>query len=117
LRADHRLIRATTSPDNDVSLFHAQASGSTVKVSTNTALDRVMGQIYGKTQTATEATRKTIADVMVNVAKEIACIQEPRTTTFTTVASFGASVSFIAGAEGGINYQGTWNTSKLCAGR
>lgn len=106
-----------TSPNNDVSLFQALTSGSAVKINTDTALDRVMGTIYGKTQTATETTRKMIADVMLNEAREIACIQEPRTTTFTTVASFGASISFIAGAEGGINYQGTWNTSELCEGR
>jgi len=89
-------------------------TGSTKKIKSDTAIDKVVTAFYGKTDEATEKTREVIANLMVDEAKQIACRQKPRTIQFTATASLGASVTLIAGMEGAINYTGTWNTKDLC---
>lgn len=84
------------------------------KVERATILDSLKGKIYGETEESIEAVRQSIRTTMVNEAKEIACNQNPRTKEFTAQASFGASLTFIAGIEGGLNFSGTWDTKELC---
>lgn len=91
-------------------------AGNSTKVKANSAIDKI-ARAYSRAYSyygAAETTRETIAELMVDEAKQIACRQQPRTTQFTVTASLGASVTFIAGIEGSINYTGTWNTDDLC---
>jgi hypothetical protein len=83
-------------------------------VSSNTILDTLKDGLYGGTVASTEFVREAIRNTLVNEAIELGCQISPRPTQFSTSATFGASVSFVAGVEGNLNFSATWDIEDLC---